>query len=286
MAKTDNYFQFPIYLLDGDMTQIRGWIIAHSAYLIGRKRLGNDDNITKVIRTGCNELKTVEYSQEILRDYFEADEKLQAMTSKHGTPNQARVREDIFKDAMKPKPSITENQFRVFAAMTAVLGNGKFKSITRNRLHAGASGNKTSELPEGWTERVKFTTVRKVTASLMGKNLFKSCYDTVGRRTTYYSIRMSQEQLDSAVAARIRVNKGRKLLAPSNRTEAKVTFEAATPMETPSNKLKREPDDVDLYFHDYYKSDEWQMRNTRLKKDFDENEAWKYTGFQLATASF
>ena len=203
MAKTDKYFQFPIYLLDGDINQIRGWIIAHTAHKIGSKILNDGyDSVfddAEAIERGCDELKTIEYTNTLVDSFNEASDKIESLTARYGTGNMCRVREDLFRDSMKRKPTITENYFRVFAAMTAVLGGSGFKRITRDRLHAGASGWKTSELPDGWTPRVKFGMMQKITAGLARKKMCASYWDNRSRRDTWYSIKMRPEELEGAV---------------------------------------------------------------------------------------
>jgi hypothetical protein len=203
MARKDNYFQFPIYLLDGEMHQIFDWVVAHTAHAIGSKILndGYDPSFDtdEAIERGCYELETIEYSETLVSSFDDAAEKVAELTRRYGAPPLCRVREDLFVDAMKRKPSITENYFRVFAAMTAILGGSRFKRITRERLHAGACGWKSSELPHGWEDRVKFGMMQKVTKGLAKKNLCSSYWDNAGCRTTWYSIKMRPEELKAAV---------------------------------------------------------------------------------------
>jgi hypothetical protein len=203
MAKQDNYFQFPIYLLDGDMHEICNWAVGYTAHAIGSKihKDGYSDVFLtdEAIERGCDELSSVQYSEALVSRFDDATEKLAEMTSRYGAPPLCRVREDLFVDAMKRKPSITENYFRVFAAMTAILGGSRFKRITRERLHAGACGWKSSELPDGWEHRVKFGMMQKITKGLAKKSLCSSYWDNVGCRTTWYSIKMRPEELAGAV---------------------------------------------------------------------------------------
>lgn len=203
MAKKDNYFQFPIYLLDGEMHEICDWAVAYTAHAIGSKILndGYDPlfDTDEAIERGCCELETIEYSETLVSSFDDAAEKVAELTSRFRAPPLCRVREDLFVDAMKRKPSITENYFRVFAAMTAILGGSSFKRITRERLHAGACGWKSSELPDGWEHRVKFGMMQKITKGLAKKSLCSSYWDNAGCRTTWYSIKMRPEELAGAV---------------------------------------------------------------------------------------
>jgi hypothetical protein len=202
MAKKDNYFQFPIYLLDGEMHEIYDWAVAYTAHAIGSKILndGYDPSFDtdEAIERGCYELETIEYSETLVSSFDDAAEKVAELTRRYGAPPLCRVREDLFVDAMKRKPSITENYFRVFAAMTAILVGSRFKRITRERLHAGACGWKSSELPDGWEHRVKFGMMQKITKGLAKKSLCSSYWDNVGCRTTWYSIKMRPEELEAA----------------------------------------------------------------------------------------
>ena len=96
-----------------------------------------------------------------------------------------------------PRPTIGRCKLR--SSMTAILGGSRFKRITRERLHAGACGWKSSELPDGWEHRVKFGMMQKITKGLAKKSLCSSYWDNVGCRKTWYSIKMRPEELAGAV---------------------------------------------------------------------------------------
>ena len=212
MAPTKNYFQFPIYLLDGDLPTVSNWIVAHTAHKIGAKIMedGYDEwDVSEAIERGCEELECINHSEDLLNHFHEAEGKIAELSAKYGVAPFCRVREDIFASAMRRKPTLTENYFRVFAAMTAALGKDKFKQITRDRLHAGASGWKASEMPDGWTERVKFKSMPQVIKGLHSKGFMAKYADPKTRRDAWFSIRMIGSELEKAVA-HCKAKRGRK----------------------------------------------------------------------------
>lgn len=207
MAKEKRYYQFELYLLDADFYQVKTYAEAMTAYRFGGKIAKDsykepDDDLEWTLEQGCEYLG-IPFTETREGEYREAQGKVDEMVRIHGTSPICRVRHDLFYGVFKKKPSIKENHFRVFAAMTAVLGGAGFKAISRDRLHAGACGWKTAEKPDDWTIRLPFNCLQKVTKKIAEMGLCSSHYDTVGKRHCYYTISKSKEQLAELVNAHL-----------------------------------------------------------------------------------
>lgn len=207
MGKEKRYYQFHLYLLDADLNQIKAHAEAIAAFKIGSKiakdsYMQPDDDLEFTLERGCEHLG-ISFTEARIEDYVAAHSKVTEMIGAHGTSPECRIRHDLFHDALKAKPSIKENHFRVFAAMTAVMGGDSFKPISRERLHAGACGWKNTEIPVGWDIRLPFNCLQKVTKRIAEMGLCSSHYDAVGRRHCYYTISKSKEQLIQLVKAHL-----------------------------------------------------------------------------------
>lgn len=224
MSKRDNYYQFHLYLLDENLHQIKSHAEAMAAFKIGRKIAKDSykeakDDLEETIERGCEQLD-IPFTEARVEDYTAAQNKVDELTDTHGASPECRVRADIFQDAFKAKPSIKENHFRVFAAMTAIIGGAAFQPISRDRLHAAACGWKKAELPEGWEVRLPHNSLQKVTKKIAERGFCCSHYDNQGRRHTYYSINKSPGQLGELVNAYLKAKAENKRLRVSSLNDA------------------------------------------------------------------
>ena len=214
MAKEKRYYQFELYLLDADLHQVKAHAEATAAFKIGSKIAKDsykepEDDLEFTVEQGCFHLD-IPFTEARVDDYIAARDRVTGYTTMYGASPECRVRHDLFHDALKAKPSIKENHFRVFAAMTAVMGGDSFKPISRERLHAGACGWKNAEIPAEWPIRLPFNCLQKVTKKIAEMGLCSSHYDAVGRRHCYYTISKSKEQLIQLVKAHLEAKAERK----------------------------------------------------------------------------
>ena len=224
MAKEKRYYQFHLYLLDADLHQIKAHAEAIAAFKIGSKiakdsYIQPEDDLEFTLERGCEHLG-ISFTEARVEDYIAAHGKVAEMTEAHGISPECRIRHDVFQDVFKEKPSIKENHFRVFAAMTAIMGGAGFKAISRDRLHAGACGWKKSTLPEGWEIRLPHNSLQKVTRKIAERGFCCSHYDRKGRRHTYYSINKTPHQLGELVKAYLKAKAEKSRLRTSSASDS------------------------------------------------------------------